>query len=99
LFFDRAVFICTTAQVETVYVKNRGPVDLRLFTCTKTVSSNNCGESRHPSWFHQKVRLHGNVISKNLIAGKTNAKPGLGHLVNHFPSSSTLPSICSICRS
>jgi hypothetical protein len=30
---------CATAQAETVDVKYRGPVDLKPFTCTNTVSS------------------------------------------------------------
>src|SRR5262245_3724385 len=33
------VFMCPTARAESVYVKYRGPVDLRPFTCTNTVSS------------------------------------------------------------
>jgi KTSC domain len=33
------VTLCTTAHAETVNVKYRGPVDLKPFTCTDTVSS------------------------------------------------------------
>jgi hypothetical protein len=33
------LLINTTAQAETVDVKYRGPVDLKSFTCTNTVSS------------------------------------------------------------
>jgi hypothetical protein len=34
-----AVTLCASAQAETVDVKYRGPVDLKPFTCTNTVSS------------------------------------------------------------
>jgi KTSC domain len=33
------VMLCEPATAETVYVKYRGPVDLKPFTCTNTVSS------------------------------------------------------------
>jgi KTSC domain len=34
-----AVMVCATANAETVDVKYRGPIDLKSFTCTNTVSS------------------------------------------------------------
>jgi hypothetical protein len=33
------LILCATAQAETVYVKYRGLVDLKPFTCTDTMSS------------------------------------------------------------
>ena len=33
------VTVCATAQAEIVDVKYRGPIDLKPFTCTNTVSS------------------------------------------------------------
>ncbi|HZP32700.1 MAG TPA: KTSC domain-containing protein [Candidatus Acidoferrales bacterium] len=34
-----AIALCSAAHSESVYVKYRGPVDLKPFTCTNTVSS------------------------------------------------------------
>jgi KTSC domain len=33
------LILCATAQAETVNIKYRGPIDLKPFTCTNTVSS------------------------------------------------------------